>query len=393
MPTFRELMAQEAPTGVGITAASEQPSANGTPSAPVTALGEQEGANPTQQTTQQPAEQSPTEIATTTEHAKAVDESPAVPQMREHIKGLEADLAAAKPFAEVVTGYFETPEQMRPFLEVVEAAKQADPKTAAQSLGDAVYNLLGPQRYAAFVNNLSEQHGDYLRERLGASNAKPAEAPQVVDDLEDDEEELANPNPRLTQLERENQQLKAELTRFTSSAEQDVQRERFTTFRGEVVKPLETALTQIAALPGYEGVADRVKAEVFTKFDSNPQLKQQFDQLAAMAAAGEPAHLYAKQQAELRRTVEKLTADALEYHKRIVQSAVAEAEKAKATQAAANAVTQTEVPAARPAAHVAPAQPPAAPVAEAPKRSLKQTLFDKREVKAGYQEMRNAGRF
>ena len=396
MPTFRELMAQDAPP-TGVSQPVETPVANGTPSAPVTALGEQVGATPpTQQETASTKEptQPPAATPVEAEPDDPAKESPALPQLRGHIKTLEGKLDEQKPFVEAVTGYFATPEEMRPFLDVVEAARQADPETAAHQVGNALFQMLGPQRYAALVNDLSEQHGDYLRERLGTASSKSA-APKALDDAEvddDNDDESLPSNPQLTQLQAENQQLKEQLTRVTSATTEAQQVERAREFYGSVTKPLDEALSQIAALPGYEGVPERVRAEVFAKFDANPQFKQAFEQAAEMAAKGEPKHLWGKAAGDMRREVERLTAEALQYHKRIVQPDVAAAEKAKAAQAAAQAAQQTEVPAARAAAPVTPVAP-AAPVGEAPKKSLRQTLFDKREVRTGYDEMRQAGRF
>lgn len=395
MPTFRDLMAQDAPP-TGVSQPVETPVANGTPSAPVTALGEQVGAPPpTQQetaSTKEPTQpqQPPAETSAEAEPDDPAKESPALPQLRGHIKTLETKLDEQKPFVEAVTSYFATPEEMRPFLDVVEAARQADPETAAHQVGNALYQMLGPQRYAALVNDLSDQHGDYLRERLSGMSKSGAPQPLADDDFDDDDSPPAN--PQLAQVQAENERLRAELTRVASATTEAQEVARVREFHGQVTKPLEDALAQIATLPGYDGVPERVRAEVFAKFDANPQNKQLFEQAAEMAARGEPRHLWSKAAGDMRREVERLTAEALQYHKRIVQPDIAAAEKAKAAQVAAAAAQQTEVPAARAAAPVTPA-PAASPTGEAPKKSLRAQLFDRREVRAGYDEMRQAGRF
>lgn len=415
MSRFHDLMAADlaavqAPAAQpGESAPAEtQPEATGTPSAPAHALGEQSASQTTT-----PATETAETVATTPAESVAVEqsaqpaadvqtpaESVAVPQMRQTIEILKSKLDEQKPLLEPITSRFASEDEMRPFLSVVDAARERDPQQAAQKVGDGLYQMLGADRYGALVSDLASQHLDFVIEanrdaimqRLGVTPASNED--RVFDDDDDEQPKTAAANPELIQLQQERDALKQQLAQLTGQSAAVQEQQRIASMRGTVLAPLQQAMTEVAALGAeFEGVPDRIKAEVLTQFQNNPQLTETFDTVAEMVAKGEPPHLYAKAVQTMREAVQGLTEKALHYHKRVVAAPVAQQQQGfERAKAAAERTAQVEVPRAAPSAQpVAPAPAPAP--AQQQSQSLKKQLFDKSEIKAGLREMQQAGRF
>ena len=414
MSRFHDLMAADLATQApaaqpGESAPAEtQPAATGTPSAPAHALGEESASQTTPPATETAATAAitPAEPAAVEQPAEATgaqppaNEPPAVPQMRQTIETLKSKLDEQKPLLEPITSRFTSEDEMRPFLSVVDAARERDPLQAAQKVGDSLFQMLGAERYGALVGDLTtqhldfiiEQHRDEIAKRLGVTPAASGDE-RVFED--DDDEPAKTSNPQLSQLQQENEALKQQLAQLNGQSAAVQEQQRIATMRGQVLQPLKQAMDEVAGLgAGFEGVPERIRAEVLTQFQSNPQLVEAFETVAEMAARNEPPHLYSQAVKTMREAVQGLTEKALNYHKRVASAPVTQQQQAHQKALAAAEQTQ-RVEVARAASSAQPVVPPApAPAAtQQEKPSLRKQLFDKSEIKAGFNEMRQAGRF
>lgn len=372
-------------------------------SAPAASLSENPAPDTANQSTVEtaataPAANAPAELNTPDDP----NESPGLKNQREHIKRLEAQLAELDPYAKEIKARVASPDELRPVVGLIDAARVADPNEAAKLVGDQLYEYLGEERYTKLVQDLHERH----KEQLSALGQPLPAAERPTDDAvpepnpddydTDGEYELAvklhKANAELNAVRATQSQYERQQQEFAATRLAEESRQRVVTLAQAVQAPLSQALAQLDLGELTDETRKRIRADVMADFDSDATLQAQLARAAQLAETGQPEHLYSADRAAMAAKIAELTEKALTYHTRAVAANANPQAKAAAALADANARMPQAARGAQPVVSATNAQPATPPQITADK-SAKAQLFDKNEMRRLGAELQASGRF
>lgn len=349
-------------------------------SAPAVSLNENtapETANPTT-----PTAATETDASAAAQEAANADEPIGVRNLRGQIKNLETQLAELKPYAKPIQDRFAKPDEFRPVVGLVDAARNQDPA----KIGDELFELIGEQNYTRLYEDMYRRHG-----ALSGASTDDSESPESEDfDAEYESEEAAAIAQELRAARAKLNQYEQRELQAAEQAQIAQQQMREQQTAQAIKAPLDAVLQTLNLGEATAQVSKVIQAQVMFEFEQDPANVERVERVMRLAQAGEPQHLYSGDVELLRQTMAELAERASNYHVKaygLLQHPQAVAAAALTNQQARN---PTSVAGATPVVSASnpPAQPPAAPAY----RSEKSKIFDRKAIGAEVAEMKASGR-